>query len=58
MNAIRRVEPVAWARLALFVGVFLVFSLLYLREAPSWRVGAAFLLILLAVVLAVSSESG
>jgi len=26
MNAIRRVEPVAWARLALFVGVFLVFK--------------------------------
>ena len=39
-----------------FVAVFLVFSLLYLREAPSWRVGAALVLIFVAVALAVSSE--
>jgi uncharacterized protein (DUF486 family) len=42
---------------AISIGVFLVFSPLYLREVPSWRVGAAFVLILAAVALAVSTDS-
>src|SRR4029079_19122729 len=41
---------------AISIAVFLVFSMLYLRETPSWRVGVAFVLILAAVALAVSSE--
>src|SRR5438034_8445022 len=42
---------------AISIAVFLIFSVLYLREAPSWRVGVAFALILLAVALAESSEA-
>src|SRR5262249_32997407 len=33
------------------IGVFVVFSFFYLREVPTWRTGAAFLLILAAVAL-------
>ena len=43
---------------AISIGVFVLFSVLYLREVPTWRVGAAFALILGAVALAVSSKSG
>jgi uncharacterized protein (DUF486 family) len=35
------------------ITVFILFSILYLRETPNWRTGAAFVLIVLAVALAV-----
>lgn len=35
------------------ISVFVVFSWLYFKEAPTWRTGLAFLLILAAVVLVV-----
>jgi len=38
---------------AISITVFILFSILYLRETPNWRAGAAFVLILLAVVIAV-----
>jgi uncharacterized protein (DUF486 family) len=38
---------------AISISVFIVFSTLYLREAPNWRTGAAMALILAAVALAV-----
>src|SRR6516164_4307269 len=39
------------------ISVFVIFSFLYLREAPTWRTGLAFLLILSAVVLVVTPTS-
>jgi uncharacterized protein len=39
---------------AISIAVFVLFSVLYLREAPNWRTGVAFALILAAVALAVS----
>jgi uncharacterized protein (DUF486 family) len=41
---------------AISIAVFILFSILYLREAPSWRTGAAFALIFAAVILAVSGK--
>jgi uncharacterized protein (DUF486 family) len=38
---------------AISITVFVVFSVLYLRESPNWRTGLAMLLILAAVALAV-----
>src|SRR5438105_15504080 len=35
------------------IGVFVVFSFFYLKEAPTWQTGVAFLLILAAVFLVV-----
>lgn len=40
------------------IAVFLVFSRLYLKEAPTWRTGIAFLLILGAVAVAMQPERG
>src|SRR5262245_18734826 len=39
---------------AISIGVFVLFSVFYLRESPTWRTGAAFALILAAVALAMS----
>jgi uncharacterized protein (DUF486 family) len=39
---------------AISITIFLVFSVLYLREAPTWRTGLAMVLMLAAVALAVS----
>lgn len=39
---------------AISIGVFVVFSTLYLRESPNWRTGLAMVLMLGAVALAVS----
>lgn len=39
------------------VSVFIVFNLLYFRTVPDWRTGLAFLLIVAAVVVAVSGGS-
>jgi hypothetical protein len=39
---------------AISIGVFLVFSAVYLKESPNWRSGLAMLLILAAVALAVT----
>jgi len=41
---------------AISVTAFVVFGYVYLNESPSWRTGAAFLLILLAVALAASDR--
>ena len=41
---------------AISVTAFVVFGYVYLKEAPTWRTGAAFLLILLAVALAASDR--
>ncbi|HLW63835.1 MAG TPA: DMT family protein [Gemmataceae bacterium] len=38
---------------AISITVFVIFSILYLREVPTWRAGLAFLLIFLAVAIAV-----
>jgi uncharacterized protein (DUF486 family) len=35
------------------IGVFVLFSYLYLKEAPTWRTGAAFALVVAAVFLVV-----
>src|SRR6267142_369400 len=37
------------------ISVFVVFSFFYLKEAPTWQTGVAFLLILAAVALVVKS---
>jgi uncharacterized protein len=42
---------------AISVTVFIIFGYLYLKESPNWRTGLAFLLILAAVALAVSSRA-
>jgi uncharacterized protein (DUF486 family) len=42
---------------AISITVFIVFGYLYLKESPNWRTGLAFLLILAAVALAVSSRA-
>jgi uncharacterized protein (DUF486 family) len=42
---------------AISIGVFLVFSIVYLREALTLRTVAAFVLVLVAVMLAVSGKS-
>src|SRR5262245_30465292 len=42
---------------AISVGVFVVFSAVYLRETPNWQTAVALLLILAAVVLALSPGS-
>src|SRR5688500_2449931 len=42
---------------AISITVFLVFSVLYLKETPNWRAAAAFVLILAGVVVAVSGRS-
>jgi uncharacterized protein (DUF486 family) len=42
---------------AISITVFIVFGYLYLKELPNWRTGLAFLLILAAVALAVSSRA-
>src|SRR5438477_10482120 len=39
------------------IGVFVVFSFFYLKEAPTWQTGVAFLLILAAVALVVHSPA-
>jgi uncharacterized protein (DUF486 family) len=39
---------------AISIAVFVVFSVVYLRETPNWRTGLAFALILAAVALAVT----
>src|SRR5262249_44593831 len=39
---------------AISITVFVIFSYFYLREAPTWRTGLAFLLIVTAVALVVS----
>src|SRR5205085_2950237 len=39
---------------AISISVFVVFSILYLKEAPNWRTGLAMVLILAAVALAVT----
>jgi drug/metabolite transporter (DMT)-like permease len=39
------------------IGVFVIFSYFYLKEAPTWRTGLAFLLILGAVFLVVQPSS-
>lgn len=41
---------------AISVAAFVVFGFVYLRESPTWRTGAAFLLILGAVALAASDQ--
>lgn len=41
---------------AISVATFVVFGYVYLKESLTWRTGAAFLLILAAVVLAVSDR--
>ena len=41
---------------AISVTAFVVFGYVYLKEVPSWRTGAAFLLILAAVALAASDR--
>jgi uncharacterized protein (DUF486 family) len=38
---------------AISIIVFILFSIFYLRETPNWRAGAAFILIFIAVMLAV-----
>jgi uncharacterized protein (DUF486 family) len=43
---------------AISVTAFVIFGFVYLKESPSWRTGAAFLLILLAVALAASDRQG
>jgi uncharacterized protein len=43
---------------AISVGAFVVFGYVYLKETPSWRTGIAFVLILAAVMLAVSDHRG
>src|SRR5262249_30194162 len=42
---------------AISVTVFVLFSILYLRESPTWRSGLAMLLIVLAVALAATSRA-
>jgi uncharacterized protein (DUF486 family) len=42
---------------AISITVFIIFGYLYLKESPNWRTGLAFLLILAAVALAVSSRA-
>jgi uncharacterized protein (DUF486 family) len=42
---------------AISILVFILFSIVYLRETPNWRSGAAFVLIFLAVILAVSGKA-
>src|SRR5262245_57485553 len=42
---------------AISIVVFVVFSILYLRETPNWRSAAALILIFIAVVIAVSGQS-
>jgi uncharacterized protein (DUF486 family) len=42
---------------AISISVFIVFGYLYLHETPNWRTGLAFLLIIAAVALAVSSRA-
>ena len=41
---------------AISIIVFILFSILYLRETPNWRSGLAFLLVLAAVFLAVTGR--
>jgi uncharacterized protein (DUF486 family) len=43
---------------AISITVFLVFSVLYLHEWPTWRSGLAFVLIFAAVVLVATSDGG
>ena len=43
--------------LTISIAVFVVFSLVYLKEVPNWRSGAAFVLIFAAVVLAVTGKA-
>jgi uncharacterized protein len=38
---------------AISITVFVIFSILYLREVPTWRAGVAFVLIFVAVAIAV-----
>jgi uncharacterized protein (DUF486 family) len=38
---------------AISITIFVIFSILYLREVPTWRAGVAFVLIFLAVAIAV-----
>ena len=42
---------------AISITVFIIFGYLYLKESPNWRTGLAFLLMLAAVALAVSSRA-
>lgn len=39
---------------AIAITIFVIFNFLYLKEAPNWRTGLAFLLIVAAVAVAVS----
>ena len=41
---------------AISISVFIVFSILYLKEVPIWRSGLAFVLIFAAVILAVTGK--
>jgi uncharacterized protein (DUF486 family) len=43
---------------AISITVFVIFSLLYLKEMPTWRSAAAFVLILAAVALAAGERKG
>jgi len=42
---------------AISITVFILFSIIYLRESPNWRTAVAFVLIIAAVILAVSGKS-
>ena len=42
---------------AISIAVFILFSIVYLRETPNWRSGLAFVLIFAAVILAVSGKA-
>jgi uncharacterized protein (DUF486 family) len=42
---------------AISIGAFVVFGAIVLKESPTWRTAAAFVLILIAVALAASDQS-
>jgi uncharacterized protein (DUF486 family) len=42
---------------AISITVFVVFSVLYLRDIPNWRTGLAMILMLVAVALAISGRT-